>query len=320
MHSDRNLVILVVACLIIVWTIAAMRIGSDGRNIVPRFVSVPRALAPTIDPSFYRTRDVSSEEPATTSAPTRPSMRVALGVTARAFLVGNVRTGDIYLSYNSFAVMPVASMSKLVTAFVATDLISSTSTIEVTEESLQAPPDRSNLTAHERFTLDEALRPLLLSSSNIMAESIASSSDRAGFMESMKSYAWEVGMPNSNFADPSGVSPHNVASARDLFGLAKYLMYYRPDILSLTRTGTTTVATTTDHGYHDFVSTHPLVSDARFIGGKTGRTPEAGETMLTIMKIAGDPIAVVVLGCDYGARERDTRILLDKAVQMIGKK
>jgi D-alanyl-D-alanine endopeptidase (penicillin-binding protein 7) len=129
-------------------------------------------------------------------------------------------------------------------------------------------------------------------------------------MELMRSYAWEVGMPNSFFADPSGISPQNVASAQDLFGLAKYLVNFRPDILQRTRIMGASFATTTSHGSHVITSTHPFVGDPRFIGGKTGRTEAAGETMLTILNIDDQPIAFIILGARYGSRESDTRILL----------
>ena len=118
-------------------------------------------------------------------------------------------------------------------------------------------------------------------------------------------------MPATYFADPSGLSEHNQSSARDFFTFARYLYLYRPDILALTRTVRTTVATTSDHGSHDFASIHPFVTDYRFIGGKTGRTPEAGETMLTEMRLNGQPIAIIVLGSEFAHRASDTQLLID---------
>jgi D-alanyl-D-alanine carboxypeptidase len=159
--------------------------------------------------------------------------------------------------------------------------------------------------------LEEILYPLLLDSSNIAAEALASTTDRTNFLELMRSYAWEIGMSTAYFADPSGVNPHNAASAKDLFALAKYLYKYRPDILTLTRVASISVATTTEHGSHEFASIHPFVNDPNFIGGKTGRTPEAGDTMLTIMKIGGQPVAIVVLGSKYAGRAEDTSKIIE---------
>ncbi|MCX6719351.1 MAG: serine hydrolase, partial [Candidatus Taylorbacteria bacterium] len=200
-------------------------------------------------------------------------------VTARAYLVGNVATGRVYFGENISRTLPVASMSKLVTAITAMDRIASSSIIEITIEEASTSPDASNLQPRERFTMNELLYPLLLDSSNVAAEAIASSSDRVAFKKAMAGYAWEIGMPSSYFADPSGIDPQNTASAMDVLGLAKYLFRFHSDILAITRICSFPVATTTDHGAHVFKSIHPFVDDPRFIGGKTGRTSAAKETM-----------------------------------------
>jgi D-alanyl-D-alanine endopeptidase (penicillin-binding protein 7) len=168
--------------------------------------------------------------------------------------------------------------------------------------------------------MHELLFPLLLNSSNVAAEALASTTNRSHFLELMSGYAWEVGMPSTYFADPSGLDPRNAASARDFFALAQYLYSSRPEILSITRTPYVAVATTTDHGAHEFKSIHPFVTDPRFIGGKTGRTPQAGDTMLTIMNIENKPIAIIVLGSHYDGRAADTRILISRVEQLFAKR
>lgn len=245
-----------------------------------------------------------------TPAPSKTTPAIP-GLTAKAYLVGDTKTGEIYIERNSTKPLPVASMSKLVTAFVSTDLMSSSTMITIASSTLSAPPDSSNLLKDEDYELGELLKPLLLSSSNVAAEAISlSGGNRDRFMELMSSYAWEIGMPSSFFADPSGVSPLNAASGRDLFELAKYLVNYRPDILAITRIPELFLATTTDHGGHQVVSTHPFVRDPRFVGGKTGRTTQAGETMMTILNMNGREIVFVILRSDFGSRENDTRILI----------
>jgi D-alanyl-D-alanine endopeptidase (penicillin-binding protein 7) len=246
-------------------------------------------------------------------------------ITAYAYLVGDVSTGKVYINSNSVNAFPVASMSKLVTAIVATNRFTPTTTIAIPELSTDIATDTSNLQVGEKFTLEEILQPLLLSSSNIAAEAIAStkmssttatSTAHLNFLELMSSTAWEIGMPKAYFADPSGLDPHNQASARDIFVLAQYLYTSRPDILKITRTIHATIATTTTHNSHEIDSTHPFIIDPRFIGGKTGRTFEAGETMLTILNIGDKPIAFVVLHSRYGYRAFDTNVLIRKYVEL----
>ena len=232
------------------------------------------------------------------------------GISAEAYIVGDIETGKVYFEKKADRILPFASMSKLITALVATHIYESSSTITITPEEMNVPADASGLKAGESFTVTELLYPLLLNSSNVAGEALASSTNRTSFLKVMSDYSWELGMPESVLADPTGLSENNSGTARGFFGMARYLYRERPDILEITRTATTSVATTTDHGAHMFSSIHPFVSDPRFIGGKTGHTPAALDTMLTIFRIDSKTIALIVLRSDN--RARDTALLVEK--------
>jgi D-alanyl-D-alanine carboxypeptidase len=241
------------------------------------------------------------------------------GITAKAYIVGDIERDVVLLKKMEKTALPVASMSKLVTALVSKELIQPDKVITITREEAGLPKDGSMIIADEQFSVSELLYPLLLNSSNVAAEALASATGRVGFLENMSSYAWELGMSKTYFADASGLSPKNKASAEDLFSLAKYLYVYRPDILEITRVSKTEVSTTTEpnHGSHVFTSTHPFIHEKGFIGGKTGRTFEAGETMMTILDIKGRKFVFIVLGSQYGYREKDTRLLIAKLNKQI---
>ena len=244
-------------------------------------------------------------------------------VSAKAYLVGDIITGKIYLEKNSSTILPIASISKLITTLSVGTILSSTTRISITPEEAALPPDGSLISAGETFTVGEILYPLLLDSSNIAAEALASSSNRTDFLQTMSGYSHEIGMNSTSFTDPSGLSSSDVSTAKDIFTLARYLYKYKPDILNITRTPVMSLSTTTDHGSHTFLSTHPFIGDPRFLGGKTGRTLAAGETMLTILDMGGEngisskPTVFIVLGSNIGAREKDTLLLIDKAAGII---
>ncbi|MDE2040899.1 MAG: D-alanyl-D-alanine carboxypeptidase [Patescibacteria group bacterium] len=281
-----------------------------------------------VEQSFYNdsvASDTNAEaqpqpNPSSSPQPHNPAATVPhapiLGpvISAQSYLVGNVATGRIYLEKNDTEVLPVASMSKLITAFVATETLPPSQPVTITDAEMNTATDTSHLAVGETFTASELLYPMLLNSSNVAAEALASTSDRTKFLELMSSYAWEIGMPATFFADPSGVSPRNISTAVDFFNLAKYLYSSRPDILAITRTVSQRVATTSEHLGHTFDSIHPFVTDPRFIGGKTGHTPEARDTMLTILNIGGQPIAFIVLSSE------DRRADTDMLIEMYSKK
>mgnify|MGYP001558295580 FL=1 len=327
-QESRKLAVLAAVALLIVGfsvlaRVSRMRTSSIGESKQISSSESKQYTAP--EPSFFETEKghdssnssnnlaASSDKNVSISIPKKANNDPFLRITARAYLVGNVETGKIYFERNFAKQLPVASISKLVTAIIATETLASSSIIEITPSETMVPPDGSGIGAGERFTVKELLYPMLLDSSNIAAEAIASSrSNRMKFLELMSSYAWEVGMPQAYFADPSGIDPHNQASAKDIFALAQYLYKFRSDILAITRTLSLEVATTSEHGAHNFTNIHPFIDDARFIGGKTGRTKEAGETMLTILRINGQAIAFIIMGSENGAREGDTRILIEE--------
>lgn len=318
--QNRKIIALLTLCLAFIGCVAALKMNdeyvSNSSNTTIETIPITGTTT-SVDSSFFNQIGSTIQDLFSTTSnnvvrnQTVVEKPVGPTISAEAYIAANVISGKIYFSKDDKQPLPVASMSKLITAFAATDIFTSTTTITITEDEATAPPDASGIRAGEKYTLGEILYPMLLDSSNIAAEAIASSTDREKFLGLMSSYAWEVGMPTAYFADPSGVNPHNVASAQDLFALAKYLYKYRPDILAITRTASTSIATTTDHGSHDFVSIHPFVNTPGFIGGKTGRTPEAGDTMMTIMNIGGQPIAFIVLGSRYDGRADDTQMLID---------
>lgn len=320
MPVNTKLIILWLVCLILIISalfyrlyntynnenVGAQNIELNENNIIPEETSQ----------SFYDNETTVTENEAVKTTIKTETKTPRSPVTAKSYLVGNVMTGEIYMARNQNLVLPVASMSKLITAVESIDQFSLSATTTVASSTIDYP-DAQKYTVGEIFTIEEALYPLLVSSSNIMAETLASTTSRTRFMDLMSSYAWEIGMPATYFADPSGLSPQNMSSARDFFALARYLFNLRPDILTITKTPKFTLATTTEHGYREINSTHPFVNEANFLGGKTGRTPQARDTMLTILSINNIPVAFIVLGSED--RKKDTLYLVEQVKNIIGK-
>ncbi len=320
MYPSRNVIIVLIAAIALIGLVSAIKVSQSPFATVSSegFWTRGRGQTPVADKDFFKPSENApvTKGGAIQSTPTTPKTPAAPAVpadpvTAESYLVGDVSTGHVYIEKNQDTVLPFASMSKLITAIVATHMYSSTTTIEITEPETQVPIDGSLLRPGEHFTVHDLLYPMLLNSSNVAAEALASSTARIDFLEQMSNFAWDIGMKNSYFADPTGLSDHNQGSAADFFQLAQYLYKNRKDILDITRTVKLSVGTTTEHGSHDFTSIHPFVTDPRFIGGKTGHTPEALDTMLTILNIGGKPIAIIILRSS-GGRQADTQLLVDR--------
>ncbi len=258
------------------------------------------------------------------SEPAKPVVKDLSLVTAEAYTVGNLETGEIYIEKSPDKVFPIASLSKLFTALASFHILDKEKKITITQSMLDAWGDAGNLVLDEKFTVDELIYPLLLESSNDAAEALAQSYGYDNFIALMNSFAMEIGMNQTSFKDSSGLSASNISNTNNLFTLSKYIYKSEKHLLDLMRQKEMTLATTTDHGYHHFVSIHPFSVYEPFMGGKTGRTVYARESMISLFNYRPKsnpnisiPIVVILLRSDYDEREMDTERLLEKLGKII---
>ena len=243
-------------------------------------------------------------------------------ISAEAYVVGNLETGEIYMNRQPAAVFPIASVSKLYTSLIARHVMDPDKPVEITQTALDTYGDAGHLVVGEKFSPEELLYPLVMESSNDAAEAFAESYGYQQFMIEMNAFAEEIGMANTSFKDASGLNPGNVSSAKDLFAFAQYLYKYERPLLAVTRTREYSLSTTTEHGSHRFLSINPFTLNPYFMGGKTGRTNEAGESMVSLFNFQTNgktyPIVIIVLRSRLSEREADTSRLLEKFMQSIG--
>ena len=285
------------------------------------------ASIPVVDhsPILLAPIPVASTQQRPTILPTKTeSVTPVSPITAGAYLVGNAETGEVYISKNVKDVGPIASISKLFTALVAQTAMDPNQTITITQQMLDVYPNAYGFNLGEKFTLSDLMYPLLVQSNNNIAEGIAQTYGYNMFIFKMNSLALSLGLTRTHFQDASGLSDGNISNAQDLFTFGRYLYTSKRPLLALTTTYSWSFASTSDHGSHIVLSTDPFIGDPHLVGGKTGRTDAAGETMLTIFNysLSGKnyPIAIVVLHSDPGQRQNDSVRLLFQAIAVINSK
>lgn len=232
-----------------------------------------------------------------------PKAGLALGlaimprVTAESFLVADVDTGDVYLEHNAHQVLPIASITKLMTALVGNEMISLERYIAVPEGEIVHPKVPED-TKMRSFLVGNLFYPLLMESNNQIADSIASSYGKYAFIDRMNETALSLGMKDTHYSDDSGISPENVSTADDLFRLAVYLSNKKSFVWDITRTPEKTI-TALDGTAFKFNNFNLFSAENSFVGGKVGHTTAAKDTMLSVFNVPvnGETrrIAVVVL-------------------------
>jgi D-alanyl-D-alanine carboxypeptidase len=212
----------------------------------------------------------------------------------------------------------IASITKLMTAYVASQKFTGTDVITVAKESLPAKGRSGVYQGGEQLTFQNALYALLIASHNDIASALAYDYGR-DFIEAMNQTASQFGLSHTHYVNPTGLDPDqkaapiNQSTADDLAHLLRALKERAPDLLAITRTPAYTLVDVNGAKLADLVSTDTLLSDQglpfTIIGGKTGETPDAKQNLaLALSAPCNSTLYAVVL--DSTDRAADMKAIL----------
>lgn len=215
-------------------------------------------------------------------------------VSAVAYLVGDLDTGEVVLARKQDQKFPIASVSKLMTALVAGEITKGDEIAQVSKKALATEGNNGDLRTGEKIKISDLLYPLLLESSNDAAEVIAEHFGRDFFMQKMNEEAESLKMSATNYEDPSGLSENNQSTVSDLFKLTGYLKEQRQDLFKIT-----TLRSYSDKK-HSWSNISQFLGESGYIGGKSGYTDPAKQTVISVFnlplsKIGYRPIAITLL-------------------------
>ena len=228
-------------------------------------------------------------------------------ITARSFLVGSPETDEIFFSRRPNEKLPLASMTKLMTAVSALSTLQATATISMSTTSASYYPVSTNWHAGERLSLHNALELLLLESDNNIAWAI--SEQIPDFVNIRNRETQRIGLNDTVLVDPAGLSYENIGTTYDLFVLLSFIERNHPEILTITREVPPIYFTTASGTPIILKSRNLFFNDPNFLGGKTGTLPRIGQNMIAYFKdpIRGKTVVYIVFGSQN--REQDISIL-----------
>ncbi|MCT9071683.1 D-alanyl-D-alanine endopeptidase [Cupriavidus gilardii] len=239
--------------------------------------------------------------------PSRPSLGEALGLRdtddalslrSSVALVMDQNTNEVLFQKNAAAVLPIASITKLMTALVVMDArLPMDEVLTITEEDRDTEKHSSSrLRFGTQLTRQELLLLALMSSENRAASALGRHypGGLPAFVQAMNRKARELGMNDSHFVDSSGLSSSNVSSAMDLARLVK-AAYRNPTIRAF--------STQTEHEVNVLGRTQHYVSTNRLVRGgnwdiglqKTGFISEAGRCLVMQARVGGRDVVMVFL-------------------------
>lgn len=217
---------------------------------------------------------------------------------SNAFMVQDLESGKVLLERNSQAVVPIASITKLMTAMVVLDArLPLNETLTITDNDTdKLKSTSSRLTVGVTLPREELIHLALMSSENRAAASLARNYPGGfnTFVRAMNRKARELGLTETVFHDSTGLNPHNVSSARDLAKMVVAASHY-PLIREFSTDDERTVVL--NGRSQSFHNTNALVRSPDWQIGvsKTGFINEAGRCLVMQAWFANKPMVIVLL-------------------------
>jgi len=260
----------------------------------------------------------------------------ALELEARSVFVWDINNKKELYSKNADAPLPLASLTKIMTALTAYELTSESTVLTIEKEYLLQEGD-TGLLSNEKWSIKNLLDLTLLSSSNDGAFAVASaigaatalntdtpeSTPRESFIHSMDKRATALGFSSLHFNNETGldigiVEAGGYGSAKDIAKLLEYTLLHAPHLLEATKYDLLPI-TSLNEITHYVKNTNALVAHVPgLIASKTGYSELAGGNLVVAFDAGlGRPIIISVLGSSYEGRFVDMEKLISATMKTL---
>lgn len=232
----------------------------------------------------------------------------------------DLTTNTVLFSKNSTEKLPIASLTKIMTAIVTLENLKSTDKVVVDSKAATIGEDSMGLTVGEKLTVQELMYGLFLNSGNDAAEALAEGSPfgRENFIYQMNKKAEDLGLSATHFTNPSGLQGDGkqYSTAEDLLVITRYALE-KPLIAEVAQLPYFFIPYTSDHkAFELYNETNLLTTYPGVKGMKTGYTDEAGLCLITYLEYRGHKIIAVILN---SPSRRDEMIqILDYSLKTLG--
>lgn len=237
-------------------------------------------------------------------------------------------TSALLYSKNSETKYYPASITKLMTALLVAERTNLSDTVifsKAATTNLEAGAVTLNMAEGDKLTVEQCLYGLMLKSANDVANGLAEhvSGSVSSFAQLMNAKAKELGCTNTNFVNPNGLNNSNHYTTPHDMALIAKAAFQNSVVRKVCSTVRYQIPATKKAGARTVTMGHKMInsSDSRYypgvVGGKTGFTSLAGNTLVTYAEKNGSRLIVVIMkskSTHYG----DTKALLDYGFALKG--
>ncbi|WP_443638819.1 serine hydrolase, partial [Anaerotignum faecicola] len=246
-----------------------------------------------------------------------------LSLAAETAVLIDAASGEILYDKDADKKMYPASITKLMTILLALENGKLTDEITFSHDAVyNIEPGSAHIAIleGETLTLEQVLRAIILRSANEASNGVAEYVDGSveAFAKHMTERAKELGCTNTNFVNANGLFDENhYTTAHDMALIARELLKHEEYRSMMSETDyeipPTNLQTETRylHGQHQMLNPNSIYYYKDAIGGKTGYTVEAGNTLVTYAERDGLTLIAVVMKCNGAEHYTDTAALFD---------
>lgn len=238
-------------------------------------------------------------------------------ISAKSALIYDLTDEKLLFSKNPDQILPMASLTKIMTAVIALESAKKDDKYIVFENDLVGE-NSMGLSAGEKVSLKELLYGLILLSGNDAAETLANNFEgkRENFVIAMNNKAKALGLRNTHFTNPTGLEGdgNQYTTAYDLLVITNYAMQF-PLFKEVAGTFIYNIPYSENHkAFYLENGTNLISSYPGVVGVKDGYTPEAGLCLVTYLNFKGHKIIGIILGSDN--RRDEMKDLLDYGLKI----
>lgn len=233
----------------------------------------------------------------------------------RSAILLNMTTGRVLYEHNPDMRIPPASLTKVLTMFIAMDQVRAgklnlKTNVRISRAAATTGGSRMRLRTGQRVPLKQLLTGMAVASGNDASMAVAQriSTSSRSFVRLMNEKARQLGMKNSVFKTPHGLpAAGQITTARDMLTLARSYILTHPSAMRFHKTSILR------HNGFTIRNTNGLLGNVRGVDGlKTGWIAASGYNLIFTAKRGGTRLLGVVMGgTTKQARDRDARSLLE---------
>lgn len=238
-----------------------------------------------------------------------------IDIDSKSAIAFDAETDFVLYEKRSKEKMPIASLTKIMTALVALENNNLDDIVAISENAFKAEGKKEGLEAGEKIKLNDLFKMMLVSSNNIAATALAehTSGNTNDFVSLMNKKAQELGLKDTVFYNPTGLDQENknVSTAYDIAQLVDYSLD-KPLLWEYSKIQYITLNSLDGKTKHRIKNTNLLVRRLEnIIGGKTGFTEEAGECLALITENPQKKSRIVTIVLNANDRFLQTEKLIN---------